>query len=228
MGVPPALDPVPHRTRTCAPCSRLPEIGRPTPPRSSRPAPTAAVRSSGAPRSSNTTRSGTTGCSLFYEYFHGDNGARLGASHQTGILTPLVARIIQIGAYLRPDDVLSGALNSNLVYRSSRDVDPHTWIRPASQLIQVMPCPVVLMSTAAILAVGTHTMYAGVNDRMRAMAAGAPALHDDDAVTLPSAAVADAALIVVLPDTSALPLIGLMLVAGSVRPSANAVDYEVE
>ena len=47
------------------------------------------------------------------------------------------------------------------------------------------------------------------------------------AVTLPSAAVADAALIVVLLATSAL-LIGLMLVAGSVRPSANAVDYEVD
>jgi hypothetical protein len=32
---------------------------------------------------------------LFYEYFHGDNGAGLGASHQTG-WTGLVARIIQI------------------------------------------------------------------------------------------------------------------------------------
>ena len=32
---------------------------------------------------------------LFYEYFHGDNGAGLGASHQTG-WTGLVARIIQV------------------------------------------------------------------------------------------------------------------------------------
>jgi hypothetical protein len=32
---------------------------------------------------------------LFYEYFHGDNGAGLGASHQTG-WTGLVARLIQI------------------------------------------------------------------------------------------------------------------------------------
>jgi hypothetical protein len=31
---------------------------------------------------------------LFYEYFHGDNGAGLGASHQTG-WTALVAKIIQ-------------------------------------------------------------------------------------------------------------------------------------
>jgi hypothetical protein len=30
---------------------------------------------------------------LFYEYFHGDNGAGLGASHQTG-WTALVANLI--------------------------------------------------------------------------------------------------------------------------------------
>jgi len=32
---------------------------------------------------------------LFYEYFHGDNGAGLGASHQTG-WTGLVARFIHL------------------------------------------------------------------------------------------------------------------------------------
>ena len=31
---------------------------------------------------------------LFYEYFHGDNGAGLGASHQTG-WTALVAKLLQ-------------------------------------------------------------------------------------------------------------------------------------
>lgn len=31
---------------------------------------------------------------LFHEYFHGDNGAGLGASHQTG-WTGLVAKLIQ-------------------------------------------------------------------------------------------------------------------------------------
>ncbi|MFO1311432.1 MAG: glucosidase [Burkholderiales bacterium] len=36
---------------------------------------------------------------LFYEYFHGDNGAGLGASHQTG-WTGLVARLIQMYAAL--------------------------------------------------------------------------------------------------------------------------------
>jgi mannosylglycerate hydrolase MGH1-like protein len=38
---------------------------------------------------------------LFYEYFHGDNGAGLGASHQTG-WTGLVAKIIQLYGLLDP------------------------------------------------------------------------------------------------------------------------------
>jgi hypothetical protein len=32
---------------------------------------------------------------LFYEYFHGDNGAGLGASHQTG-WTGLIAKLIEV------------------------------------------------------------------------------------------------------------------------------------
>jgi hypothetical protein len=36
---------------------------------------------------------------LFYEYFHGDNGAGLGASHQTG-WTGLVAKLIQLRGLL--------------------------------------------------------------------------------------------------------------------------------
>jgi hypothetical protein len=38
---------------------------------------------------------------LFYEYFHGDNGAGLGASHQTG-WTGLVARMMQMYGVLDP------------------------------------------------------------------------------------------------------------------------------
>ena len=38
---------------------------------------------------------------LFYEYFHGDNGAGLGASHQTG-WTGLVAKLILLFACLDP------------------------------------------------------------------------------------------------------------------------------
>jgi hypothetical protein len=42
---------------------------------------------------------------LFYEYFHGDNGAGLGASHQTG-WTGLVARGLDLFARLSPEDTL--------------------------------------------------------------------------------------------------------------------------
>ena len=42
---------------------------------------------------------------LFYEYFHGDNGAGLGASHQTG-WTGLIARIMDITARLTADTAL--------------------------------------------------------------------------------------------------------------------------
>ena len=38
---------------------------------------------------------------LFYEYFHGDNGAGLGASHQTG-WTGLISRIVDLFARLSP------------------------------------------------------------------------------------------------------------------------------
>ncbi|BBL68776.1 MGH1-like glycoside hydrolase domain-containing protein [Methanoculleus chikugoensis] len=52
---------------------------------------------------------------LFYEYFHGDNGAGIGASHQTG-WTGLVARIIQLFGYMSPEQVL-GEEARKLVYR---------------------------------------------------------------------------------------------------------------
>jgi hypothetical protein len=43
---------------------------------------------------------------LFYEYFHGDNGAGLGASHQTG-WTGVVARLIQLFGSLDPAEALA-------------------------------------------------------------------------------------------------------------------------
>jgi hypothetical protein len=43
---------------------------------------------------------------LFHEYFHGDNGAGLGASHQTG-WTGLVARLIQSLGQFDPETVLN-------------------------------------------------------------------------------------------------------------------------
>jgi hypothetical protein len=42
---------------------------------------------------------------LFYEYFHGDNGAGLGASHQTG-WTGLIARVIQLYGAIDPRELL--------------------------------------------------------------------------------------------------------------------------
>ena len=42
---------------------------------------------------------------LFYEYFHGDNGAGLGASHQTG-WTGLIARSLDLFARLSPEDAM--------------------------------------------------------------------------------------------------------------------------
>jgi hypothetical protein len=42
---------------------------------------------------------------LFYEYFHGDNGAGLGASHQTG-WTGIVARLIHLFATTTPEQLL--------------------------------------------------------------------------------------------------------------------------
>jgi hypothetical protein len=44
---------------------------------------------------------------LFYEYFHGDNGAGLGASHQTG-WTGVIARIMHLFATLKPAHLLQG------------------------------------------------------------------------------------------------------------------------
>jgi hypothetical protein len=42
---------------------------------------------------------------LFYEYFHGDNGAGLGASHQTG-WTGIVARLMHLFATTTPEQLL--------------------------------------------------------------------------------------------------------------------------
>jgi hypothetical protein len=48
---------------------------------------------------------------LFYEYFHGDNGAGLGASHQTG-WTGLIARILDVFARMDPEDELRAPTKS--------------------------------------------------------------------------------------------------------------------
>jgi hypothetical protein len=51
---------------------------------------------------------------LFYEYFHGDNGAGLGASHQTG-WTGIVAKFIQTFGFVDSKTVLERGLRSTMV-----------------------------------------------------------------------------------------------------------------
>jgi hypothetical protein len=46
-------------------------------------------------------------CLLFHEYFHGDNGAGVGANHQTG-WTGIVARIMHLFATSTPEELLEG------------------------------------------------------------------------------------------------------------------------
>jgi hypothetical protein len=56
---------------------------------------------------------------LFYEYFHGDIGAGIGASHQTG-WTGVVARLIQMFNSVEAADMLSGGTRPAIhVYRRS-------------------------------------------------------------------------------------------------------------
>ncbi len=56
---------------------------------------------------------------LFYEYFHGDNGAGVGASHQTG-WTGCIARIIQADGLIT-NEVLTGAHTEESVFRSATE-----------------------------------------------------------------------------------------------------------
>lgn len=57
---------------------------------------------------------------LFFEYFHGDNGAGLGASHQTG-WTGVIARLIQISGAMSKEAVLGGKAQQALGYRDSNN-----------------------------------------------------------------------------------------------------------
>ena len=56
---------------------------------------------------------------LFYEYFHGDIGAGIGASHQTG-WTGLVAKLIQIYGYLDPQKLLEMGKEAAFLRRETK------------------------------------------------------------------------------------------------------------
>jgi len=70
---------------------------------------------------------------LFNEYFHGDNGAGLGASHQTG-WTGLVAKLIQMLHFLDPEKVLKGGARPVMqTYRRSEipEMESPTSVMPS-------------------------------------------------------------------------------------------------
>jgi hypothetical protein len=50
---------------------------------------------------------------LFYEYFHGDNGAGLGASHQTG-WTGLIATLLKLFGSVSAETILAGELREGV------------------------------------------------------------------------------------------------------------------
>jgi hypothetical protein len=56
---------------------------------------------------------------LFHEYFHGDNGAGIGANHQTG-WTGVIAKLIQVYGYLTSKQVLEGLRGSAVTYRNKK------------------------------------------------------------------------------------------------------------
>ncbi len=58
---------------------------------------------------------------LYYEYFHGDNGAGLGASHQTG-WTGLIARLLDLFARADPDRALNTDLSESLARMTREQV----------------------------------------------------------------------------------------------------------
>jgi len=53
---------------------------------------------------------------LFYEYFHGDNGAGIGASHQTG-WTGVIARLVHLFATTTAEDVLAAKSRAEVTFK---------------------------------------------------------------------------------------------------------------
>ena len=61
---------------------------------------------------------------LFYEYFHGDIGAGVGASHQTG-WTGIIARLIQLFGFLSPEALLTSGKLAAVAYEEEQAAVPH-------------------------------------------------------------------------------------------------------
>jgi hypothetical protein len=61
-------------------------------------------------------------CLQFFEYFHGDNGAGLGANHQTG-WTGSIARIMHLFATMTPEVILEGGKKAYFEKQAKSDKD---------------------------------------------------------------------------------------------------------
>ena len=59
---------------------------------------------------------------LFFEYFHGDNGAGLGASHQTG-WTGLVGKLIELFGRIDGQQILDAGKSGAFVKGQSEEVE---------------------------------------------------------------------------------------------------------
>jgi hypothetical protein len=71
-------------------------------------------------------------CLLFYEYFHGDNGAGLGASHQTG-WTGVIARTLHLFATLTPEQALGAGKRSYFEASAAASGEPSALAETVSE-----------------------------------------------------------------------------------------------
>ena len=70
-------------------------------------------------------------CLQFYEYFHGDNGAGLGASHQTG-WTGVIATLMHIFATVTPEAFLAGGRVATFAGMARHPAPPRRPAAPAA------------------------------------------------------------------------------------------------
>jgi hypothetical protein len=69
---------------------------------------------------------------LFFEYFHGDNGAGLGASHQTG-WTGLVAKLIELYGFMDHEKALNEGKES-LFFKNTVNPQQKEEIKPLTKI----------------------------------------------------------------------------------------------
>jgi hypothetical protein len=70
---------------------------------------------------------------LFHEYFHGDNGAGLGASHQTG-WTGLVGKLIELFGSMDQNNILEGGKQALFIPNTKNTKKQNETAKPAVAL----------------------------------------------------------------------------------------------